>query len=135
MEWPEALETVVARTKHEPYRALCADGQPHADVWRRRMLRMAGQPAPEPTREPAVQPSYPSLATQAVNAVHAVGRIASAVIRHEPIKVSQEDHDHRMGICVTCDQYDPVQERCRSCACYMAVKPWLKTESCPLKKW
>jgi hypothetical protein len=47
MDWTEALDIVIARTKHEPYRTLCAEGHPHAETWRERMVAMAtGQPLP-----------------------------------------------------------------------------------------
>lgn len=133
MEWPEALDIVVARTKHEHYRQACADGNPHADIWRRRILRMAGEVVAEPAPQPS--PSYPPLMQQASNAVHAVGRIASAVIRGNQVLVSKEDRDRRRQICVSCDKYDPVQSRCTQCACFSALKPWLNTEVCPLNKW
>ena len=53
MNWQDALEIVVARTKHAPYRQLCSDAntQPapnNRDAYRREMIRQAAGPAPDP---------------------------------------------------------------------------------------
>ena len=55
MTLEEAIEVVVARTKHERYRWLCSDENP--DAWSREgyrllMLELAGAPAPTPTPTP-----------------------------------------------------------------------------------
>ncbi len=132
MDWPEALETVIARTKHERYRDMCADGQPHAEVWRRRMLRMAGQPAPEPAREPAPQPSYPSMMTQAFSAVRAVGGIVSSVVHGETVGVSDEEQSRRLAICHECPRYIKSDDRCEVCGCVASWKTRLAHQHCPL---
>jgi hypothetical protein len=45
MDWPEAIEVVIARTKHERYRELCDDTHPDHPAWRRRIIALAtGEP-------------------------------------------------------------------------------------------
>lgn len=49
MTWQDALESVIARTKHDRYRWLCSDANPDResrDASRRLVLERAGQPAP-----------------------------------------------------------------------------------------
>lgn len=51
MKWEEALEIVVTRTRHWPYRDLCSDKNTkpppnHRDAYRSLMLRLVGEPLP-----------------------------------------------------------------------------------------
>lgn len=78
---------------------------------------------------------YPPLATQAGNAVKALGRVAVAVMRREQIVVDQAEFDRRRSICEACPNIDREQDRCRVCACFLAVKPWTKSEKCPEGRW
>ncbi len=130
MEWPEALELVLERTKHEPFRKACADGSPNAEIWRARILTIAGQPTPDPVRE------YPSLVKQAGNALGAIGRAVGAVVAGEPVKVAGDVYEARTAICEACSEYDAAADRCRACGCH-GVKRRLATERCPLDppKW
>lgn len=53
MTYLEALEVVVARTRHERYRWLCSDENPNTEQregYRRIVLEKAGQPAPAPAQ-------------------------------------------------------------------------------------
>jgi hypothetical protein len=47
-DWMTALEIVVARTKHQRYRALCAPGHPDHPAWRARVRALAAAPGPPP---------------------------------------------------------------------------------------
>lgn len=129
MDWREALELVVAHTRHEPYRANCAEEHPQHALWRARMVAraeaLAGKPVPE----------YPPLAKQAANAVAAAGRVVAAVARGAPVRVAPEEAARRLEICRSCDRYDAAQGRCRACGCLCAPKASLTTEVCPLSKW
>jgi hypothetical protein len=52
----EALDIVVARTRHERYRVLCDDDNPdiqQREAYRRIVLELAGQPASLPSTDPA----------------------------------------------------------------------------------
>jgi hypothetical protein len=56
MTLSEALDIVIARTRHERYRVLCDDDNPdiqQRDAYRRLVVDMAGQPAPLPPTDPA----------------------------------------------------------------------------------
>ena len=57
MTYPEALEIVIARTKHERYRQLCADDHPDHLAWRAHVIAEASgapkRPA-HPTMEDAL---------------------------------------------------------------------------------
>ncbi len=48
MTWQDALDLVVARTRHERYRVLCHDKHPDHAIWRARMISQAtGEPIVE----------------------------------------------------------------------------------------
>ena len=79
--------------------------------------------------------TFPSLATQAGNALGAIGRVAGAVLTGQPVLVSTEEHGRRMAICLTCPEMDAAQNRCRACGCLLAVKPWGSHKTCPRGKW
>jgi hypothetical protein len=58
MDWTEALKIVIARTRHEPYRELCADDHPDHCAWRRLMLRLAAEDE-DPAARRAAKPRGP----------------------------------------------------------------------------
>jgi hypothetical protein len=126
MDWKEALEVVVSRTKHEPFRRGCADDNPDKEKWRARMIEMAtgGSPAPA---------AYPSALAMAGSAAAALGRAASAVVHGEAVLVPAEEFDRRLAICRGCEQFDPGPARCRICGCWTNQKLGLATEQCPLE--
>lgn len=78
-----------------------------------------------------VQPQYPPLVQQAKNLAKSVLTFAKTKCK----MVDQAEFDRRHAICEACDQFDAKQNRCMKCACYLAVKPWGKAESCPLGLW
>ena len=49
--------------------------------------------------------------------------------------ISSENVQKRMEICRNCDKFEPIQERCKQCGCFMKVKTSLRTASCPLNRW
>src|SRR5437879_5762329 len=121
MTWTEAVETVVARTGHERYRELCADDRPDHEAWRAKVIaKVTGQPAPAP--------SYPSLATQAGNAIGAAVRFVAS----GGATVDQAEQERRLGICRECEHFDAEQGRCRVCGCFAKLKARLESEHCPL---
>jgi hypothetical protein len=79
---------------------------------------------------PLLQEEYPSMATIAGNALKAVGRVAMAAAKGEPIRVSAEVLEQRRGICRACPYHDAARDRCRKCGC-SGIKLTLATESCP----
>jgi hypothetical protein len=124
MTWEDALEIVVARTKHATYRKLCSDAHPDHEMWRARMIEKATGEAPTPQ-------AYPSLFTQATNLAGAAGRFVASGFA----MVDQAEFDRRRGICEVCPNLDRERDRCRVCSCYLAVKPWGKAERCPEGRW
>lgn len=129
MDWQSALDLVVAHTRHEPYRAKCADDHPDHEAWRRKMLEKAaaleGKPIPE----------FPPLLQQVANAAAAAGRVVGAVVRAEPVLVPPEEAARRLAICESCDAFDRASRRCRQCGCSCGWKTSLSLEVCPLNKW
>ena len=130
MDWPEALDLVIGRTRHEAYRGKCADSHPDHLAWRRRMIEQATGQATTPAE-------YPSLWRMAGNLAGAAGRVVAAAVKGEPIRVTPEVYHARLAICQGCEQYDHAKGRCRICGCWTSRKLALATESCPLPepKW
>lgn len=50
------------------------------------------------------------------------------------LKATSDVHDYRIEICKSCDELNSVKF-CQQCGCFMPLKTWLKSSSCPLKKW
>lgn len=126
MEWPEALEVVMARTRNPHYRVVTADDHPHHESWRRRMVEKATGAPPE----------YPPPIARAGNALSALGRVVGAVIRGEPVHVEAAVHDARLAACMGCEFNGeaPAGVKCTKCGCG-GSKLRLATERCPVGKW
>ena len=122
MDWREALETVVGRTKHERFRALCAEDHPDHAAHRARVVAMATGTAPV---------AYPSVGRQAANLMGAIGRAAGAIVSGDPVLVPPEILAARKLICGACPNFDPAAGRCRLCGCWTDQKQRLATEACP----
>jgi hypothetical protein len=123
MTWTEALDILVARTRHERYRQLCAEDHPDHEVWRARVVSEAtGQPI-----------EYPSVATQVGNALGAAARFVAS----GGAVVSEEEQARRLAICGQCEHFDAEAGRCKVCGCIARWKARLATEHCPLPepKW
>ena len=61
MTWNQALDLVVARTGHEPFRRLCAEDNPDAeqrDAYRALMVELATGEPPAPAPEDRALQSY-----------------------------------------------------------------------------
>lgn len=41
----------------------------------------------------------------------------------------------RYTICQSCEWFRHIDNRCGKCGCYLAFKPYLKAEKCPVGKW
>jgi hypothetical protein len=50
------------------------------------------------------------------------------------LKVPEAVREERLTICKSCPQMHDVG-LCKLCGCYMPVKTYLSSSSCPLKKW
>lgn len=129
-----ALAEAIRRTGIERYRYLCLE-HPSEEVrvqYRELVRSIAGRPASD----------YPSLFAQAGNLAGAVGRVISAVVHGEPVKVSEEVYAERLAICLPCEFNGarPDGVRCTKCGCpgknlVGLGKLQLATERCPIGKW
>lgn len=130
MNIDDALQIVIARTKHERYRWLCSDDNPD-EVGREHYRALVISQANEKALE------YPSLFQQATNVAKAIGSVVASAVHGEPITVSQEEQDRRLVICHACEFWDSAQARCAKCGCFGAWKTWLASQKCPLDppKW
>jgi hypothetical protein len=129
MDWEEALEIVIARTRHEAFRRICADANP--DIRRRDAMRSTV------VRVAMGEPAYPPVRTMAGNLARAAFRVAGAVAAGKPLIVDRAEKDRRLTICTACDQYDAPKGRCKACGCAINLKARLKSETgkCPKMKW
>jgi hypothetical protein len=50
-------------------------------------------------------------------------------------KLSKEDAQKRLDICMSCDRLFKKTVQCKECGCYMPAKTQLPHASCPLGKW
>ena len=71
----------------------------------------------------------------------ALARAIVAWIRGREIILSREAHDRRVAVCETCpwletsNSTDPLDWQCKACTCFVEVKAWATTETCPTKRW
>lgn len=123
MDWIEAVEIEIARSKHERWRALTAESHPDHAIHRARVVAIATGNTPA---------TYPSLTRQAGNALAAAGRVTRAFVRNEPVKVPAPIYYHRLEICQACPHNGeaPHGMRCKKCGCG-GMKLELATEACP----
>jgi len=79
--------------------------------------------------------NYPSFGQMARNLGGSVVRNVQSVAAGNELKISESEAKRRLDTCKSCEFFDEVQQRCRKCGCYMAVKTYLKAEKCPIGKW
>jgi hypothetical protein len=87
-------------------------------------------PSSPMAREAEPKTEFPSLATQAANALGAIGRVVGAVATGQAVMVSQEVLEKRRDECETCENM--IGDRCKLCGCWYQKKIRLATESCPM---
>jgi len=83
------------------------------------------------------QPLMPGIVTMAKNLAYTSGAaITQAVIHpHQPILLSDEESNKRMGVCNTCEFLNTEHYRCAKCGCYMKAKVKVAAAKCPIGKW
>lgn len=79
--------------------------------------------------------AYPSNTQMAKNLGNSIIRNVQSVASGNSFKVTEGEANARLEICKTCEFFNATQQRCSKCGCYMAVKTYLKAESCPVGKW
>lgn len=48
--------------------------------------------------------------------------------------IDKETRKKRIKVCESCDQFTKCKF-CKSCGCYMPLKTYLKSATCPKNKW
>ena len=117
----EALEIVVAHTKHERFRVLAED--PRTGEW---FVSMAHRIEVERAGETHLPPLW----KQAVN-------FAGAVVTHIAAglpEVDQPTFEARLATCRACPELVG-ESRCSLCGCQMGFKAKWADQRCPLNKW
>jgi hypothetical protein len=144
LTWEDALEIVVAKTKHEKFRALAAEAHPHHEATRQQLLAMADPTKytyafhPPQTYNSELPPSklgaadYPSRATMAVNLAKSMGSAVFGWATGKGLTVDQSEVEWRLAICFQCPKFDQAQRRCTICGCWTNLKNRLVSSHCPL---
>ena len=65
------------------------------------------------------------LVKQAGDLIESISNYISSGLQN----VSREDYDKRINECKSCDKYSG--GRCSICNCFMKVKAWMATATCP----
>lgn len=50
-------------------------------------------------------------------------------------KVTPEIQAKRFNTCLSCDKLYKPTDTCKACGCFMRIKTWMPSVSCPLDKW
>jgi hypothetical protein len=79
--------------------------------------------------------TLPPFKQMVQNVGQSVVRNVQSVVDGNALNVSDNEKDRRLSICRSCEFFIKEQERCSKCGCYMAIKTYLKAESCPVGKW
>lgn len=86
-----------------------------------------------------VKKEYPSIYQMGLNLMKSVVEFAK-----DGFKMADEDEQkRRMEICAgnqekgipACEKYEPSQNRCQSCGCFLAFKTQISSGGCPIGKW
>jgi len=59
----------------------------------------------------------------------------AADIEWGKIKLSEEERNIRYDICKKCEWFFASTNSCKKCGCFMAVKTYMPSQSCPIGKW
>jgi hypothetical protein len=79
--------------------------------------------------------SYPSVGEQGQNLAKFTFQVIKKALQNEALFVSSEVKQERLAICRGCDRFDPGQNRCKECGCFLDQKASYAIDSCPLHKW
>jgi hypothetical protein len=57
-------------------------------------------------------------------------------LRGRPVIVPGQEQEYRVSICEDdCEWFDPQDRQCLDCTCFVDLKTWTASESCPRGKW
>lgn len=77
----------------------------------------------------------PTLPQMTKNLGQSVVRNIVSVAQGNALNVSNEEQEHRLNICNSCEFFLKDKKRCQKCGCKLAFKTYLKAEKCPINKW
>lgn len=92
-------------------------------------------PAPIQATKDIEIPSLPTMTQMAKNVTKSLWKTTKGVVKGQGLKVTTEEAEKRLTICNSCQFFRQRDQRCSRCGCYMAIKTYLKAESCPVGKW
>lgn len=73
----------------------------------------------------------PNFIEQAHNALNSVATfISNGLPKTEPNEIQK-----RMDICLSCEYFNNLENRCNKCGCFLNIKTAWATEKCPIGKW
>jgi hypothetical protein len=78
---------------------------------------------------------YPSVPEMGANLAKFAFDLIKKSMKGDALMVSNEVAEERMEICKTCKYYDPEQNRCKHCGCFLEHKVKWALDSCPIEKW
>jgi len=92
-----------------------------------------------PLNKNIIKPELPSLKQQATNLKNSIIKTGKDYINNKRLKVTSDEYEDRKQICFNCDLYREGKNntigRCAKCGCYLKLKIYFKSESCPINKW
>lgn len=77
----------------------------------------------------------PSAFQVTKNLTNSLIKNTKSVLSGNSLNVTDEEKNKRFEICKACDFFEPVNQKCSKCGCYMSIKTYLKAENCPIGKW
>ena len=79
---------------------------------------------------PEGQPQYPSKREMLRQAY-----LTAKQIYQDPRPTPKGLKEKRMDVCHQCEWFDPQQQRCKKCGCYLVAKASVIGAKCPLGLW
>ena len=79
--------------------------------------------------------SFPTYTQMAKNLGNDIVKTVQNVVAGGGITSEESEVNRRKSICNSCEFFNPSEERCTKCGCYVAVKVYVKVSNCPLGKW
>jgi hypothetical protein len=89
----------------------------------------------KPAFIPLLPVKSPSALAQLATAGTAIAQTTAALAHGESPFVQTAEQNAREAICRDCDRFEAQWNRCLECKCFLAIKTWLKAQSCPIGKW
>jgi hypothetical protein len=78
---------------------------------------------------------YPPIAEQAKNLGTSLHGLLSKAMQGNRLLAPRDTQLARLEECKKCEFYEPNDQRCKKCGCFMKFKVTMSYEKCPLDKW